>query len=167
MIRLLRGILIVIAFAAFAFGTGFFSYWPRYAYTRPDIAVVKVSLSHATERVTPCVRLTPAEIAELAPNMRAAEKCERERLPLEFELEADGEIVLSLRVPPSGLWGDGPASIYERFDLSPGSHRITARLRDTGRTAGWDYEFSDTVTLRAGRYFVVTFHAENGGFRFR
>ncbi len=167
MISLLRGVLIVIAFAAFAFLTGYFSFWPRYEYASPGTAVVKVSLSHATHRVKPCVRLTPAEMAELAPNMRTTERCERERVPLAFELEADGEVVLSLRAAPSGLWGDGPASIYERFNIAPGNHRFTARLRDSARDTGWDHESSDTVMLQQGRYFVITFHAENGGFRFQ
>lgn len=157
----------LVAYAAFALTIGYFSFWPRYDYASPDLASVKVSLSHAADRIEPCIRLTPAEIAELAPNMRTAERCSRARLPIVLELEVDGKVLLSVTAPPSGLWGDGPASIYERFGFAPGTHRFTARLRDTARSDGWDYEFSDEVVLRPGRYLIVTFHGGDGGFRFR
>ncbi|MDH3848003.1 MAG: hypothetical protein OEV05_09440, partial [Gammaproteobacteria bacterium] len=62
---------------------------------------------------------------------------------------------------------DGPASVYERFEVAPGTHTIIARLRESDRPDGWDYVHSETVTLVAGRYFTVTFRAETGGFSFR
>jgi len=65
------------------------------------------------------------------------------------------------------LWEDGPASIYQRFDLAPGAHTITVQLRDTAREDGWDYTHTADVTLIAGRYMTITFKAENGGFAFR
>ncbi len=84
-----------------------------------------------------------------------------------MELEVDGTIMLQLTAEPSGLWKDGPASIYERFDLPPGRHVLTARLRDSARSDGWDYTRSDTIELAAGRYMTVTFKAETGGFNYR
>jgi hypothetical protein len=131
------------------------------------MASVKLSLSHAAELVAPCVQLTPEQIAELAANMRRTEACERERLPLILELDVDGEVLISLTAQPSGLWNDGPASIYERFELEPGSHRISVRLRDSARSTGWDYELTEDVVLEPGRYFSVTFKQATGGFRFR
>ena len=53
------------------------------------------------------------------------------------------------------------------MSVAPGTHTITVRLRDTARTDGWDYEYSERVTLVAGRYFTITFRAETGGFKFR
>lgn len=100
-------------------------------------------------------------------NQRRPAQCERERLPLTVELEVDGDLVVGLEAAPSGLWNDGPASVYERFNLSAGPHRLRARLRDTARETGWDYTYEEDVELEAGRYFTVTFRAENGGFRFR
>ena len=126
-----------------------------------------MSLSHAAERVEPCVQLTQEEIAELAANMRRTETCERERLPLVLEVDIDGETVVGIEAEPSGLWNDGPASIYERFEVAPGEHVVAARLRDTARTNGWDYETTETVDLLPGRYFTITFRSENGGFNFR
>lgn len=157
----------IVAYAGFAVVVGYLSASPAYDYAAADRAIVKLSLSHAANRVEPCVRLTPKQIAELAPNMRRAEKCERERLPLMVELEVDGEVVLDIEAPPSGLWNDGAASVYERFDIAPGEHAITARLRDSARGQGWDYAHTETVVLEAGRYFTITFRAGTGGFEFR
>ena len=165
--KLLRFGLQALLYAAFAVFVGYFSIAPRYDYADDRLAVLKLSLSHATARATPCERLTPQQIAELPPNMRQAEKCERLRLPLVVELDVDGESVVRIEAPPSGLWNDGPASIYERFDLQPGPHTIAVRLRDTAREEGWDYTHSAEVDLAPGRYFTVTFRAETGGFEFR
>ena len=167
MINALRFLLQVIAYAAFAVVVGYLSFWPRYHYASPELANVKLSLSHATERVVPCVELTPQQVAELAPNMRRTQSCERQRLPLILQLSVDGEITYEHEALPSGLWEDGPASIYERFDLAPGMHTITVQLRDTAREDGWDYTHSEDVMLVAGRYTIITFKAENGGFAFR
>jgi hypothetical protein len=131
------------------------------------MAEVKISLSHAAARVEPCVQLTPQEIAQLAPNMRRSQTCERKRVPLVLELEIDGVIIRRLEVAPSGLWEDGPASVYERFELAPGEHHVAARLRDTARSEGWDYTHSEKVVLEAGRYLTITFRPETGGFGIR
>ena len=163
----LRLFLQAITYAVFAILVGYLSASPAYDYTDPGNATIKLSLSHAADRVKPCVRLTPEQIAELAPNMRRPETCERQRLPLTVELEIDGETVTTIEAPPSGLWNDGPASVYERFEVDPGRHTITARLRDSDRTEGWDYVHTEDVTLVASRYFTVTFRAETGGFAFR
>lgn len=167
MTKIFRILLQVAFFAAFAAFIGYFSLLPRYEYARMDQAVIKLSLSHAAERLVPCVQLTPAEIAALPPNKRHPGKCERERLAMTVELEVDGAVMVNIEAQPSGLWKDGPASVYERFDIEPGAHRITARLRDTGRSEGWDYIHTQDVELEAGRYFVVTFRAGTGGFKFR
>ena len=163
----IRIFLQAITYAGFAGIVGYLSASPAYDYADPENATLKLSLSHAANRVEPCVRLTPEQIAELAPNMRRPETCERERLPLTVELAIDDEPAVTIEAPPSGLWNDGPASIYERFEVEPGKHTITARLRDSNRSEGWDYTHTEDAMLVAGRYFTVTFRAETGGFRFR
>ena len=165
--RLLRYFVQFAAFAAFAVFVGYFSVSPQFQYARAESAVVKLSLSHATDRVAPCVLLTPKEIAALAPNMRRTESCERERLPLAIELDVDGQRLLAMQAAPSGIWGDGPASVYQRFDLPPGQYQLAVRLRDTARADGWDYTLVEDVNLTAGRYLTITFRAENGGFKIR
>ena len=157
----------IVFYAAFAAIVGYLSFWPRYEYGSAGMAEVKISLSHAAARVEPCVQLTPQEIAQLAPNMRRSQTCERKRVPLVLELEIDGVIIRRLEVAPSGLWEDGPASVYERFELAPGEHHVAARLRDTARSEGWDYTHSEKVVLEAGRYLTITFRPETGGFGIR
>lgn len=167
MVRFTRIALQIVAYGAFAVALAQLSALPSYQYASADAAILTLSLSHAANRVEPCVRRTPQEIAALPPNMRQAEKCERERLPLFVELDVDGERLIQIEAPPSGLWGDGPASIYEKRTITPGPHRISARLRDSARTTGWDYAYEDDVVLEAGNYFTVTFRAETGDFNFR
>ena len=157
----------MLLYLAFGLAIGYFSVLPSYRHAAPETAQIKLSLSHAARRVKPCIKLTPEQLAEVAANMRQAEKCERERLPLTVELEIDGEVRLHLVASPSGLWNDGPASIYERFEIEAGDHAITARLRDSNRNNGWDYTHSEDVSLEPGRYLAITFRRETGGFSFR
>jgi len=167
MTSVLRILLQIILYAAFAFVIGWLSILPPYQYASGNMATIKLSLSHATERVEPCVKLTPEEMAKLAPNMRRPMRCVRARLPLTIEIDVDGSSTVQLVAQPSGLWDDGASSVYERFDIAPGHHRITARLRDSARTDGWDYTYSEDVTLEPGRYFTISFRPETGGFHYR
>ncbi len=157
----------VLLYAAFAIVVGYCSLSPGYRYGNPGLASIKLSLSHAANRVEACVRLTPQQINERALAGEPLNECARERLPLTVELDIDGERVLHVTATPSGLWNDGPSSVYERLPIEPGTHTVTARLRDSARTDGWDYQHSERVTLAAGRYFTITFRAETGGFVFR
>ena len=156
-----------LLYVVFAVFIGYLSIAPAYRYADPELAVIKLSLSHAADRVEDCVKLTPQEINERALAGKPISECGRERLPLTIELEIDGVIVFRDEPRPSGLWSDGPASVYERIEVEAGPHTITARLRDSGRDTGWDYSYTDEVDLRSGRYFTITFRAENGGFRYR
>ena len=165
--KLFKSILQAAAYLAFALFIAWFATDPAFQYADPQVASVKLSLSHAAERVRPCVPLTQEQIAELAANMRRTEVCERERLPLVLEMDVNGETVIERIAQPSGLWNDGPASVYERFDLAAGPPHISVRLRDTARTAGWDYEKTADVVLEPGRYFSITFKKATGGFEFR
>jgi hypothetical protein len=144
---------------------GYFSTEPRFSTVAPDEALVRVSLIHATQRKQACRERTPEELAKLAPNMRAALDCPRERSPLLVELELDGKIVLRREVQPSGLRRDGNAALYERFALPAGRHRIVARLRD--RAEGeFTYVKDETLELARGRVLTIDFNAERGGFAF-
>ena len=157
----------LLLYVAFAVFVGYFSIAPRYQYADASVATVKLSLSHAADRIEECVRLTPDEINARARRGESLNDCERERLPLTVEIEIDGETVLHVNAAPSGLWSDGPASVYERFDIAAGEHTITARLRDSARDSGWDYQHTETVVLHPARYFTIRFRAETGGFAFR
>ncbi|UCG73204.1 MAG: hypothetical protein JSV45_02135 [Chromatiales bacterium] len=156
-----------VLYAAFIALIGYFSVAPAYRHAHPELAVIKLAFSHAAERLEPCRKLTPEELAQLAPNMRRPMECERERLPLLVELEIDGELVFRAEEPPTGLWQDGAATIYQKFQVQPGSHELVARLRDGRDTVGFDYEQAASVELAAGQNFVIGFRAAAGGFKFQ
>jgi hypothetical protein len=143
----------------------YFSTEPRFSVIAPGEALVRVSFIHATQRRQACRERTPEELAKLAPNMRAALDCPRERAPLLVEVELDGKLVLRREVQPSGLRRDGNAVVYERMALPAGRHRIVARLRD--RAEG-DFNFmkDETVELAGGQTLIIDFNAAKGGFAF-
>ena len=156
----------VVAYAAIALLFAVFSDWPPYRSFPPDQAQIMLSFAHGADRKGPCRKLTAEEIAETAANMRRPEICPRERLPVQIELLLDDEPLFSASLPPSGLAGDGPSQVHRRFIVTPGSHRLTARLRDSARSEGYDYERSETVVLREQQNFVIDFRADTGGFVF-
>ena len=127
---------------------GYFSTEPRFSAVGPGEALVRVSFIHATQRKEACRERSPEELAKLAPNMRAALDCPRERSPLLVELELDGRVVLHREVQPSGLRRDGNVAVYQRMALPAGRHRIVARLRD--RAEG-DFSYVREETRRARR----------------
>jgi len=161
-----RGVARVLAYGLFIAVIGCFSRYPRYVYVDPGMAVIKMAFSHAGQRKEKCRRLSPEEIQKLAPNMRRSTQCTRERLPITVELYLDQDLLYEGTLAPAGLWKDGQSTVYERFVVNPGLHRLTARLRDSHRSEGFDYENSTQVRLQAGQNFVVGFRAELGGFTF-
>jgi len=143
----------------------YFSTGPRFSVVGPDEALVRVSFIHSTQRRQACRERSAQELAKLAPNMRAALDCPRERSPLLVELELDGKLVLRREVQPSGLRRDGNAVVYERIALPAGRHRIVARLRE--RPEGdFDFVKDQTVDLAGGRTLIIDFNAARGGFAF-
>lgn len=161
--HILLQIPIYVAFAAFI---GYYSRQPAYVHHDPDKALIKVSFSHAGENKEECRRLTQEELNQLAPNMRKPMQCNRERIELYLEVVMDDELLFKGYLPPSGLSRDGASTVYERFPVSPGPHRLIARLRDTRGDEGFDYEKEETVILKAKQNFVIDFKEEIGGFVF-
>jgi len=140
---------------------------PAYLHFDPDKALIKMSFSHPGQRVGDCRQLTPEEIAALAPNMRQALDCPRERNPVYVELELDGTLLYSASSAPSGLARDGLSTIYERFIVEPGRHTLVARLRDSARSEGYDYENEADVDISPQQNFVIDFRTDTGEFLFR
>jgi len=143
----------------------YFSTEPRFSMVAPDEALVRVSFIHATERREACRERSAEELAKLAPNMRAAQDCPRERSPLLVEVELDGKLVLRREVQPSGLRRDGNVAVYERLALPAGRHRIVARLRDRAQ-GEFNYMKDETLELAGGRVLIIDFNAARGGFAF-
>ena len=145
---------------------GYFSTAPRFSAIAADQALVRLSFIHAAERRYPCRTRGAEELARLAPNMRAAEDCPRERSPLRIQLEVDGRTVLDQEAAPAGMRRDGNAVVYRRLPIPAGRHRIVVRLRD--RPEGdFNYRREETVDLAPGQVLLIDFVAAKGGFAFR
>jgi hypothetical protein len=150
-------------YALFALAIGLFSGWPRYEHLAPDRALVKLSLVHHGKRLEECRTLSADELAKLPPNMRATQRCPRERSPVTVEVDLGGTPALRVVAPPSGLKHDGASSVYRRVEVPAGPTRITVRVKDDPRSAGFDYERDATVTLAPAQILVIDFDAEKGG----
>lgn len=171
----LRGLGQVIAYGAFAAFVGYFAAAPAWQAADASKAEIKFSFTHAGARLAECRRYTPEELAKIAPNMRRTLDCQRERVPVEVELEVDGEKLLRASLPPTGLWKDGPAVLYRRFPMAGGPHRVTLRLRDDlpGRgpasrwTGEWTTVRSAEIVLAPRQNFTIDYRADLGGFLLR
>lgn len=154
------------ALAVFGVIVAVFADTPRYTHVVPENAVVQLSIVHNAKREGECRRRTEQELAELAPNMRNPLDCPRGRLPITVELAIDSRQVFAVTAPPTGLAGDGPSRVHERFVLPAGTHRLSVRMRDTAREIGFDYEAERTVNLAPRQKLVIDFKAEAGGLVF-
>ena len=139
---------------------------PTYSTIAPQTGVLKLSFSHGSDRKAACRKLTAEEIAALPANMRRTEICPRRRPPVDVELRVDGEILFRETLPPSGIAGDGPSRVYEKFALSAGKHTIAVALSDNPQIAGFEYDKVRQVDLAAGQNLVIDFSPTNGGFVF-
>jgi hypothetical protein len=99
--------------------------------------------------------------------MRRVQECPRGRRPIYVELDLGGRTIFSAELPPTGIAGDGPSKVYQRFVVPAGKHDVAVRMRDTPRTDGFDHERQATVMLAADHMFVIDFRAETGEFIFR
>ena len=145
-------------------GVAVLSAWPTYRTVPQGTALLKLSFSHGGARS--CRDLTDQELAKLPPNMRRTEICDRERQPVFVELDLDGETVYRASLPPSGIAGDGPSRVYQRFVLPAGEHDVAVRLRDTSRAQGFDHTAERRISLAPEQSFAIDFHMVAGGFIF-
>jgi hypothetical protein len=68
---------------------------------------------------------------------------------------------------PSGVWNDGESTVYARFPLNAGRHRLFIGMNDSGRSEGFDYTLDAEVELRPEQHVVVEFDSDHGVFSFR
>ena len=129
--------------------------------------IVLLTFVHGSDRRAACRRLTPEEIAKLPPNMRRVEDCPRRRRPIDLELDVDGQTIYRASLPPSGIAGDGPSRVYERFVLPAGRYDIAVRMRDTPRAEGFDHARRERVELAADQLLVIDYRPASSEFMFR
>lgn len=146
---------------------GYFSNRPVYQQVPDGMAQIKLSFAHGGERKIDCRRLTSEEIATLPANERRPNNCSRERIPVHVQLSLNGELIFDELLPATGLSSDGPSRTYTKLLVPAGSHEIIARMRDTKRAQGFDYEAHRTVALAPFQNLAIDFKADAGGFIFR
>lgn len=156
----------IVLYGLFAAALGYFSTSPAYTHLAPDMALVKVSFTHTTQHVGACRRRSDEELAKLPPNMRIREECPRERAPARIELKIDDVLVYRDVLQPSGLSRDGATSVYRRFAVPAGRHRVEAELSDVA-SGEFDFEREETVQLAPAQILLVDFDPQAGGLVFR
>ncbi len=140
---------------------------PAYRYFGPDEAMLKISVTHASQRKDPCHKRSAEELAKLPPNMRAAQQCSRERVPVLLEADFDGKPLLSRLRQPSGLSKDGASTFYHYFRIPAGAHTLTLRMRESARTEGFDYVDEYKLDVEPLGLAVVNFSREDQHFIIR
>lgn len=152
-----------LLFGVFALLIGVFARWPAYQVLAPDLALVKVSFTHHGKPVGDCRPPTPEELAKLPPNMRPNKICPRERSPVVIELDVDGKTVYRHTAQPSGLSRDGASSVYQRIELTAGTHEFSVRMNDDARKEGFTHQRSTSLTLAPAQILIIDFDAASGG----
>lgn len=156
----------IVVYGLVAVTFGYFSSHPSYQRFPTGEAQILLSFSHIGQRKGTCRKLTRQEIASKETNMHRGEICPRERLPVAVELFLADKPLLQTSLLATGIASDGAAQIYRRFTVPSGPHRLVARLRDSARTEGFDYQAQADIELAPGEKFVVDFRSELGGFLF-
>lgn len=157
----------IVMYAVFAVVVGVLSVWPPYKLLEDDHAVVSLVFSHAGERVGECRTFSQEELNKLPPNMRKPADCPRERHPVRVELRSGDQVLYAETLPPSGIWADGKASIYQRIVVRSGAQELFVGMNDSGGQTGFDYERSMTLDLAPGRNLVIRFDGETQQFLIR
>lgn len=142
---------------------GYFSTSPRFEHLKDDEALIRISFSHAAQRVGECRERSDEELAKLAPNMRVRTVCPRERAPVLLEIDMDGKRLYKLAAQPTGLQKDGQSTVYRRLVVKAGQRSFVARLSDHSSGA-FNYTKEFSIDLGAGKVMVLDFNAAQGGF---
>lgn len=162
------GMLILGRFAVLALifvGAAALSNRPSHRSLPEGIGVLTLSFSHGADRKAACRKATPKELAALPTNMRRPEICPRERPSIGIEFDIDGKRAFEADVPPSGIAGDGPSRVHQRFLLPAGRHEVAVRMRDRpGEEFAWRDE--RYIELDPTDHRVIDFRADAGGFVF-
>ena len=144
-----------------------FSVWPRYQLIEQNQAMVSLSFSHAGHRIGECRKLTQEELNKLAPNMRKADDCPRERLPVRIAFSSDGTLLYEASRPPTGLWNDGESNVYQRMVIPAGKQKLFIGMVDSRREEGFDYSLEQEVDFLPGQHVVVEFDSITQSFVFK
>lgn len=146
-------------------GVAALSNWPSYRNLPEGTGVLILSFSHGADRRASCRKATPEELAKMPPNMRRPEICPRDRPSIRVEFDIDGKRMYEAEVPPSGIAGDGPSRVHQRFMLPAGSYDVAIRMSE--RLEGdFTWVGERTIWIEPGANRVIDFRSNAGGFVF-
>lgn len=153
-------------YGLFAVIIAIFSTWPEYAHLEGDRSLIKLSFSYHGEPVGECRERSPEELAKLAPNMRVAKVCPRERSPIRVRIDLDGQPLFEGSAPPAGLSKDGTSTLYRRFEVPAGEHLVSVKMNDNVRIADFNLVREEKVTLKPAQIMVIDVRKDQGGIFF-
>lgn len=141
-----------------------------YPFYAEDVAVFKIAFQHTGQRVKDYdeigslkerakkYREELKKNKEVKMNLASRQSTTRERFPVEIELFLDGKPLHKRAYQPSGRQKDAVSVIYDVFELSPGTHRIKATMKDSKKEGTKTYIFEDTVEFGSREVKVLTFN---------
>lgn len=156
-----------VLYGCFGVALGVLSRWPVFHPLAPDMAEIKVSFLHYGQRLEECRPYTDAEKARMAPNMRRAMKCGRERSPVHIEVDIDGKPALEHTANPSGLSHDGASTMYRRLNIPAGERHIAVRFQDKLGAPDAVQRVEKTVDLKPAQVLVIDYEQDKGGIVFQ
>ena len=151
----------VVLYGAFAAFIGYFATDPVYRQIPDDVALIKVSFSHLSNREYR--KRTQEELDKMARNMRAPMDCPRERSDIKVEVDLDDKNILKQVLHPTGLYKDGISTMYKRFEVKAGEYKLAVRMQDNTALEGWRFVKEEKITLKPAQVLVIDFNPDKGG----
>jgi hypothetical protein len=142
----------------------YFSTNPPYHQLENNQAVITLSFTHATKLREACRKLTQQEIMKLAPNMRLATDCPRERSPMQLELYLDDKLLAKATVEPTGFHKDQGVNIFQRIKVVAGKHALRLWMNDNVNIDGPTYRYEKIILIKPEQQLLIDFDAGSGGF---
>lgn len=128
-----------------------------------EMTEMQLVIRYSGKLLGECQAVSGVEMEELAPNMRRAMVCPREKSPVYAELRIGGKLYFRDTIMPSGLHNDGVVAAYAQIPVRTGTAMVSLRVRDDRRVEGFTHTFEQPVEL--GVDSVVTIHFDDQGIR--
>ena len=162
--KILRYGLQGVNYALFVAVVWYFSINPPYHQLEDNQAVIVLSFTHATKLREACRKLSQQELMKLAPNMRLATDCPRERSPMVLELYLDDKLLTKTTVEPTGFHKDQGVNVFKRIKVNAGQHTLRLWMNDNINIKSPTYRYEQIVALKPEQQLLIDFNANSGGF---
>lgn len=146
-----------LLYALFFVPLAYITHRPLHQHLEADMAVLKIAVRHAGAIVGECTPVGTEAYANQPATMKRTEICPRERSPVQLELILDGSTLYRASIPASGLHSDGVSSMYKRFNVPAGDHRIQLLMNDDQAVAGPTWQLEQDIQLEPAQVVVATF----------